>query len=282
MKPGRAAARRHPAACRYVALCEEFTEGVGDPDRHLPNGVRGWADRVAEGLAAAAPGWEYANLALRNRRLSALLAEQLPAALELEPTVVSISVGPRDILVSSTKRAAMLERLEFVVSVLAETGATVVLFTSPDATTSDPGDDRRILHNAAVGGIARAHGAVLVDPWGGGEFRAERMWDPEGTHLSRIGHSRLADHVLQVLGVAPADEAEPGEPRAPAHGTPVWMRQMRNWLTPAPTASPGATETQLRPRWPVPVLVPARGGLRSLPRGSRPPLAPHADGLVVR
>ena len=36
---------------RYVALGDSFTEGVGDPDPDRPNGVRGWADRVAEVLA---------------------------------------------------------------------------------------------------------------------------------------------------------------------------------------------------------------------------------------
>ncbi|MGI8523346.1 MAG: GDSL-type esterase/lipase family protein [Nocardioides sp.] len=37
---------------RYVALGDSFTEGVGDPDPPRPNGLRGWADRVAEALAA--------------------------------------------------------------------------------------------------------------------------------------------------------------------------------------------------------------------------------------
>ena len=38
---------------RYVALGDSFTEGVGDPDPARPNGLRGWADRVAEVLAHA-------------------------------------------------------------------------------------------------------------------------------------------------------------------------------------------------------------------------------------
>ena len=40
---------------RYVALGDSFTEGVGDPDPARPNGLRGWADRVAEVLAASRP-----------------------------------------------------------------------------------------------------------------------------------------------------------------------------------------------------------------------------------
>jgi lysophospholipase L1-like esterase len=44
-------------SARYVALGDSFTEGVGDDDPTRPNGVRGWADRVAEQLGAADPGF---------------------------------------------------------------------------------------------------------------------------------------------------------------------------------------------------------------------------------
>src|SRR3954466_13402647 len=40
---------------RYVALGDSFTEGVGDDDPARPNGVRGWADRVAGQLGAGPP-----------------------------------------------------------------------------------------------------------------------------------------------------------------------------------------------------------------------------------
>ena len=51
---------------RYVALGDSFTEGVGDPDPTRPNGLRGWADQVAEVLAgrpktSATPTWPSAG-----------------------------------------------------------------------------------------------------------------------------------------------------------------------------------------------------------------------------
>ena len=55
----------------YVALGDSFSEGVGDADPDRPNGVRGWADRVAEGLSVHHPGLRYANLAIRGRKLGA-------------------------------------------------------------------------------------------------------------------------------------------------------------------------------------------------------------------
>ena len=54
---------------RYVALGDSFTEGVGDEDESRPNGVRGWAARVAEQLVLADSSWGYANLAIRGKKL---------------------------------------------------------------------------------------------------------------------------------------------------------------------------------------------------------------------
>ena len=62
---------------RFVALGDSFTEGVGDPDDTRPNGVRGWADRVAEALAAQQDDLTYANLAIRGRKLGQIIAEQV-------------------------------------------------------------------------------------------------------------------------------------------------------------------------------------------------------------
>ena len=72
---------------RYVAIGDSFTEGVGDVDRRRPNSLRGWADRVAEGIGAVDPQAQYANLAIRGRLLGPILDEQLPRALDLCPNI---------------------------------------------------------------------------------------------------------------------------------------------------------------------------------------------------
>ena len=87
-----------PVFHRYVALGDSFTEGVGDHDPRLPNGVRGWADRVAEVLATHADDFRYANLAIRGRKMAAILAEQVEPALALHPDLVSVYAGGNDIL----------------------------------------------------------------------------------------------------------------------------------------------------------------------------------------
>ena len=63
--------------CRYVAIGDSFTEGIGDPEPASPGGHRGWADRVAEVLAAQVDDFAYANLAVRGRLIGQIVAEQV-------------------------------------------------------------------------------------------------------------------------------------------------------------------------------------------------------------
>src|SRR6187397_2425126 len=78
---------------RYVAIGDSFTEGVGDPDPTRPNGLRGWADRVAEVLGRGEPSFGYANLAIRGRKLDPILDEQLAPAIALAPDLVTVYAG---------------------------------------------------------------------------------------------------------------------------------------------------------------------------------------------
>ena len=101
---------------RYVALGDSFTEGVGDPDPGLPNGVRGWADRVADVLASQADDFGYANLAIRGRKMDAILAEQIEPALAMRPDLVSIyaavlrGADPVDIPAIDSLKASLASR----------------------------------------------------------------------------------------------------------------------------------------------------------------------------
>ena len=59
---------------RFIALGDSITEGLTDP--YADGQMRGWADRVAD-VMAAEPGFTYANLAVRGRTLDRVVAEQV-------------------------------------------------------------------------------------------------------------------------------------------------------------------------------------------------------------
>lgn len=189
---------------RYVALGDSFTEGVGDPDPTRPNGLRGWADRVAEVLAAADPGFGYANLAIRGRKLDAILAEQLEPAIALRPDLVTIYAGANDILRPKVDLDRLVERYDAALARLAATGARLLVWTAFDPGGSAifrPMRGRFAIYNELVREAAERHGATLVDYWRLREYRDDRLWDADRMHMSAAGHQRMAVEVLDTLGL---------------------------------------------------------------------------------
>lgn len=260
------------AVRRYVALGDSFTEGVGDRNKHLPHGVRGWADRVAEGLAAAEPGWEYANLAVRSKRLRHIVAEQLEPALRLHPTLITLYAGGNDIMDVGTNVTVLLRDYERLVAALAGTDARLLLFTGYDVQVSpvlQPLKRRNHLYNDGVRRIAAKYGAVVVDYWSFDAYTERRMWDADRLHMSKAGHKYLAARVLDILGVPHGVKTKSWDP-LPRPTPCEWVREQRRWLR--DWVIPlfhrklrGVTlGDNMAPRWPEPVRVPANGGLRKL------------------
>jgi lysophospholipase L1-like esterase len=271
---------------RYVALGDSFTEGVGDRSKRLPNGVRGWADRVAEKLAKAEPGWEYANLAIRSKRLRHIIEEQLEPALALQPTLITLYAGGNDILDFGTDVEVLMADYESLVARLAATGATLVLFTGFDVKVSavlEPLKKRNNIYNQRVREVAAKYNAVLVDYWCFDAFQDRRMWDSDRLHMSKAGHKYLAAQVLDQLGVPHRISPLEWEPPAKL-SLRDWERRQRRWvhdwvLPLFGRKLRGVTlGDRLSPRWPEPVKVPRKGGLKKLtekkpptPDGTRPP-----------
>jgi lysophospholipase L1-like esterase len=203
---------------RYVALGDSFTEGVGDPDPSRPNGWRGWADRVAEVLATATPDFGYANLAIRGRKLPAILAEQVEPALALSPDLVTIHGGGNDVLRPRVDIDALAASYDEAVGRLAGTGARVVMFTIADPGANPvfrPLRGRMALFNEWVREIADRHDATLVDMWRMRGWKVSEVMDSDRLHLNAVGHQAIAiavldalaaDHVLTPLPLPPQPE----------------------------------------------------------------------------
>lgn len=195
-----------PAFSRYVALGDSFTEGVGDPDSSRPNGVRGWADRVAEVLAANNADFRYANLAIRGKKMLPVLAEQVEPATALAPDLITLSAGGNDLLRPKADIDGLVDALTLSVDRLRTTGATVVLFTYGDGGSSGVFGairGRVAIFNELLREYVDDHreDVVLVDNWrlpGGDDLR---VWDADRLHLNAIGHQGVAIGVLDALGV---------------------------------------------------------------------------------
>ena len=209
--------RRGPVYHRYVALGDSFTEGVGDADPRCPNGVRGWADRVAQVLATRADDFGYANLAIRGRKLPQILAEQVEPAYALRPDLVTMYAGGNDILRPKVDIDALVADYANAVGRLTDSGAHVVLFTGFDlgfAPVFRHLRGRVAVYNELVREVADEHRATLVDFWRLREFRNPRLWDADRMHLSTAGHERMAHAVLGALHIEP-DVPVAGLPHVP-------------------------------------------------------------------
>ncbi len=203
---------QHPWS-RYVAIGDSFTEGIGDPEPESPGGHRGWADRVAEVLAAQTEGFAYANLAIRGRLLDQIAAEQAQAALDLKPDLITVSAGGNDIIRPGTDPDEVANRFETLIETLRSDGATVVMFNGPDIGQTPVLSRVRgkvAIYNENLRAIATRHDAVVADMWPLRELKDPRMWAPDRLHLSPLGHHRIAIMVLDALGVE--HELEPYHP----------------------------------------------------------------------
>lgn len=195
--------QQHPWT-RYVAIGDSFTEGIGDPEPHSPGGHRGWADRVAEELSEGVDDFAYANLAIRGRLLQQISDEQVDAALELKPNLISVSAGGNDIIRPGTDPDDVADRFESMIARLRRDDATVIMFNGPDIGMTPV--LRRVrgkvaIYNENLRSIAQRHDAVVADMWALRELGDPRMWAPDRLHFSPVGHNTIARMVLESLNV---------------------------------------------------------------------------------
>ena len=263
----------------FVALGDSFTEGVGDRNKKFPNGVRGWADRLAKQLAKKDPELRYANLAVRSKRLHQIVADQLEPAVAMNPTLITFYAGGNDILEIRKDMDELLEQYEAAVARLASTGARLVLFTGFDVmlpSVLEPMRRRNWQYNEAVRAIARKYGALLVDHWTFDAYQDKRMWDSDRLHMSPAGHKYMAAQVLELLGVEHTLKIRPLGPME-RYGWREMLRRERAWMHEWVVPMFGrklrgvTLGDNLPPRWPEPVKV--SDGLKKLAkRAGRAPV----------
>ncbi|MFI6595469.1 SGNH/GDSL hydrolase family protein [Nonomuraea sp. NPDC050536] len=223
----------------FVALGDSFAEGLNDPGDD--GAFRGWADRVAERLAADDPDFRYANLAVRGKLIDQIVAEQVPVAVELAPDLVSLCAGGNDLLRPGSDPDRMAKKLAGAVRDLRATGADVLLFTGVDP--RDTPLMRRLRGRFAVfylhvRSIADLYGCRLVDQWSMQGLRDWQAWSEDRLHMNADGHRLVAARVLDVLGV-PYEESwhkvwpqRSVDPRVKRREDAQWIREhLVPWMT---------------------------------------------------
>jgi lysophospholipase L1-like esterase len=213
---------------RLVVCGDSYSEGM--TDEMVDGHYRGWADRVADGLAKKSATFTYANLAVRGKLLPQVIEDQVPAALTFvtgPETLISFHAGANDALRPGFDPALAKERYQSAVRRLAASGATIMLFTVlEDTGNSGRGSklwqERFGTFNKAVREVAAEVGAIIIDANQERFFSDKRFLAFDRLHLNAMGHSRCADAVLEKLGY----EFDPGwrTPLPPAKPTP-WIKE---------------------------------------------------------
>ncbi len=259
-----------------MALGDSFTEGMGDPDPLLPNGVRGWADRVAEQMSVAAPGVQYANLAIRGKRLDQIVSEQLGPALALRPDLVALFAGVNDLMHLRVRMDELMAVYEDVVARVRATGARVLLFTISDPEpvwVFRPFRGRIAIYNELVRKIARRHDATVVDLWDVLDLGDRRLWGDDRLHLATPGHEIVAGAVCEAIGIRHTLQVDPATSGAARtrrqrlawlvrHAVPWFFRRLRG----------RSLGDGLTPRYPTltPPVLPAGLAVEELPSSLAP------------
>ncbi len=237
-----------------VAVGDSFTEGMCDDV--LPDGeYRGWADRVAERLAAeaaaaaepgssagAAGGFRYANLAVRGKLIGQIVAEQVDHAAAMGAELVTLAGGLNDALRPGCDAEDICAKLGLAAEKLAAGARQVVMFHSTDPSRRMAGGTRllpAILRlKAFVTELGERPDIVVVDLFDARCFDDPRLWADDRLHLSPEGHRRVAEAVLQAIGLpasfdwrAPLPAAAPPGRLAKLGGDLRWLgRHLGPWI----------------------------------------------------
>jgi lysophospholipase L1-like esterase len=221
---------------RYVAIGDSQTEGLWDGDES--SGIRGFADRLAARLDELHPGVQYANLAVRGRRIRDVLDNQVPAAVAMRPDLITSCIGMNDVTRPGKTFERALQDIDLLHDRLADTGATIVTTTFPDLEQILPVGrflGARVLQiNAVIRAAATRHGFRLVDLYEAPSLSDPDVWSADRVHGSPAGHAVFAAAAAEALelpgsnhdwAILKADVVTPGF-RSRMYSQALWTQNL--------------------------------------------------------
>lgn len=198
---------------RMVSIGDSFTEGIGDPIPGTADGHWGWADRVADVLGSQVDDFAYANLAVRGKLISQIVADQVEPALALSPDLVTFSAGGNDVIRPGGDPDVVALQFEDAVARLSSQGATVVVFTALDTNFTPVFRGirgRAAIYNENIRAIADRYDCIVADQWALKEVQDMRFFDDDRLHFNALGHHEVARMVLRSLNVP--NDLQPHQP----------------------------------------------------------------------
>ena len=219
------------AAPVFVSLGDSFASGEGVGLRTLPH--RTWA-----GLVAESAGARFVALARGGAPAGAVMRDQVPMALALDPDVVCVCVGLNDLFRSGGAGGDTSAGVVGLLQRLRDAGIVVAAGRLHDPTrlVRFPSRLERVVRahvqhiNAALDELAADPGVVLVDM--AGLVDRPECWAVDRVHPSDYGHRVLAAEAARRLAL-PHVKVGPA-PQAPTsaaswrwfarHGVP-WLAQ---------------------------------------------------------
>ncbi|MEV0292012.1 SGNH/GDSL hydrolase family protein [Nocardia sp. NPDC050710] len=227
--------RTAAAYSRYVALGDSQTEGVGDGDDHT--GLRGWADRLADQLAAINSDLHYANLAVRGKLAGQVHDEQLDAAVALRPDLATVVAGVNDLLRPGFDADEVAGHLDSMFAALTAEGAVVATMTFPDVARitplARPVSGRVTELNQRIRESAARHGVIVAETADHAVVTDPRLWSSDRLHAGPLGHQRIAEAMGYALQLPGADDSwtHPLLPALPHPGAASTVINELRWAT---------------------------------------------------
>jgi lysophospholipase L1-like esterase len=187
----------------YVAMGDSFTAGQGSGE-----GER-WADRIATALRVVNPALTYRNLAADGAPSAAVL-EQVPAAIELRPDLVTVICGANDVLLTSRPDiAGYEERFSEILERLGDAvpEAAILTATAPESwhfMELRPRTKARLVKalsdlNSVTRMVAARHCVPCLNVAGHPGLTDRANFSADGLHPSAQGHERAAQEIALSL-----------------------------------------------------------------------------------
>lgn len=208
------------ASVLYVALGDSTVEGVG-----ASSPARNYVGRLHERLRAVYPRARLMNLGVGGATASGVRSRQLPRALELQPDLVTLSVGPNDITGGRDLESYARDVEAILRTLTHRTTAVVVVNLIPDITVTprfrgteiEPRVRQRVVaFNEILIRQARAYGAEVVDLYAASQREVPGRPELVGAdryHPSDEGYARWAE--LMWAGIEARITRPPSGPTRP-------------------------------------------------------------------